>query len=267
MYDSSGGSSPERRAIAAVLDSISQDDALFSNHVLKGGLSLQLVFGSPRRSDDLDFNAVHPTASEITDSTTHRLLQFYERLDDVLARTAEKHAFRKLKTTRQKLSKEIPTLMTDIEYATEEGDSGNIKLQLTLSEIVCDTMVDSSNGVQIHSASVEDILAEKLKALLQQVTRDKVRSSDVFDVWFFTTQSKIEVDPARVTQYLLEKKKQWRTMPPLAKGQFRRKSVVQHSAEEYADLSDQLPPSFELVPFREAYECILRFVDRLDLPD
>lgn len=267
MHDHTAVSSPERRAIAAVLDAVSRDEALFKEYVLKGGLALQLVFGSPRHSDDLDFNAVHPTANEITDATSRRLLQFYERLDDLLSQTAARHDFQRLATSRQMLSKEIPTLMTDIDYATSGGDSGQVKLQLTLSEIVCDTAVKPYNGFEIHTASVEDILAEKLKALLQQITRDKVRSSDVFDVWYFSTRSEVEVDPALVTQYLLEKKKQWRTMPPLSKGQFRRKSVVQYSAQEYSDLARLLPDSFDLVPFREAYECILRFVDSLNLPD
>lgn len=265
VEDTTGGP-PIRRAITAVLDAVSRDHELHENYVLKGGLALQLVYASPRRSDDLDFNALQPTSNQITDDTRRRLLAFAERLDDALGATAGAHDFTSIATVRQRVSDEIPTLLTDLAFETCSGGEGQIKLQLTLSEIICETVIRTIDGLHVHAASLEDIMAEKLKALLQQVSRETVRSPDVFDVWYFTTASPLDVDPAVVTRYLLEKKKQWPSMPDLTKNQFRRKSVVQHSVQNYEALARLLPPTFDLVPFRTAYECVLRFVDRLELP-
>lgn len=265
VEDTTGGQSL-RAAIMAVLDAVSRDPDLHENYVLKGGLALQLVFGSPRRSDDLDFNALQPTSNQITGDTRRRLLSFAERLDDALAATAGAHDFTSMATVRQRVSDEIPTLLTDVAFENYSGGKGHVKLQLTLSEIMCETIIRTVDGLHVHAASLEDIIAEKLKALLQQISRETVRSPDVFDVWYFTTASTREIDPSVVTRYLLEKKKQWHSMPDLTKNQFRRKSVVQHSVQEYEALARRLPPSFDLVPFRAAYECVLRFVDRLELP-
>lgn len=264
--DDTRGESSVRSAITAILDAVSRDPDLHENYVLKGGLALQLVFGSPRRSDDLDFNALQPTSNQITGDTRRHLLTFAERLNHALAATAEAYDFTRIATIRQRVSEEIPTLLTDVAFETYSGGKGHVKLQLTLSEIVCETIVQTVDGIDVHAASLEDIIAEKLKALLQQISRETVRSSDVFDIWYFTTAYARDIDPAVVSRYLLEKKKQWHSMPDLTKDQFRRKSVVEHSVQDYESLARQLPPTFDLVPFRTAYECVLRFVDRLELP-
>lgn len=256
----------ERTAIMAVIDAVARDHALHEQYVLKGGLALQLAFGSPRRSDDLDFNAVHPSANEITDATKRELLSFADRLDEALRSTAPEYGFDRIAVDAKRPSEEIPALLADVAFAMGKVHDGRVKLQLTLSEVICASEIRRVHGLPLHTASLEDILSEKLKALLQQITRETVRSTDVFDLWYFTSQSDASVNPERVTRFLLKKCEQWVDLPPLEKSQFKRKSVVRHSAQEYENLKTLLPAEYPLASFREAYECVIRFVNLLDLP-
>lgn len=256
-----------RRARTAILHALSATPSLHDPYVLKGGLALQLAFGSPRTSEDVDLNAVEAVSPRITDETGTHFRDFVRRLDAALAGVRAAYAFRTLETRSSRLSREIPTLLTDVAFVAESGDDGVVELQLTLSEIICETVRRTVEGIPLHLASLDDILAEKLKALLQQITRDKVRSSDVFDIWYFSEVSPLPVDPDVVSDCLIRKSRQWRDMPPLAKSQFRRKSVVAHAAANYAALPAQLPESFAVPAFRDVYACILRLVDLLALPE
>lgn len=261
-----GSARASRRATHAVLDAIVRTPELRDPYVLKGGLALHLAFGSPRFSRDIDLNAVEPVPREITDATDRRLQQFGHRLDAALLNVQRAHGFQRLVVENAAHSEELPALLAEVGYVSDEGLEGTVELQLTLSDLMCDTARKTVRGLPLHVATVEDILADKLKALLQQVTRDKVRSSDVFDIWYFSILSPIPVDPNVVSTYLQRKCGPADAMPPLAKDQFRRKSVFAHAAAEYHELHELLPDSFELPPFRHLYECVLEFVDRLDLP-
>lgn len=255
------------RVLDYVFEAIARDDKLFHGYVLKGGLALRLVYGSPRYSSDLDFNAVSPTANTITDETSRTLLGFCRRLDAALRMPARMNTVEQIETADIRLSTEIPALLGHLAYTTREGWSGAIPMQVTLSEIVCASEVGDMGTVPVHVASLEDIIAEKLKALLQQVPRDTVRSSDVFDVWYFTTQAENKVRPEDVTPILLEKRKPWPDMSQLSKSRFRADEVVAYSEAEYDELMDRLEPGADSVGFSEAYRAVLEFVNRLDLAD
>ena len=255
------------RVLDHIFEAIARDEKLFNGYVLKGGLALRLLYGSPRHSSDLDFNAASPAANAITDETSRTLLDFCRRLDAALRAPTPVNAIEQIETADIKLSSEIPALLGQLAYTTREGWSGAIPMQVTLSEIVCASEVRTLRGVPVHVASLEDIVAEKLKALLQQVPRDTVRSSDVFDVWYFTTRAESKVRPEDVTAVLLEKRKQWPGMEQLSKSRFRADDVIAYSEAEYDELVDRLEPAVEFVSFQEAYGGILAFVNQLDLAD
>lgn len=254
------------RATRAILDAIGRTPPLYDPFVLKGGLALHLGFGSPRRSHDVDLNAVTPVARQITEETMDRLCSFRHQLNEALDTVRAEYDFESLETQAGTLSKEMPTLMTEVRYRSAGGREGAVQLQVTLSDVVCDTVRRTIRGIPLHLPALEDIIADKLKALLQQAPRDKVRSNDVFDVWYFAEVSPLPVDPAVVTDYLLRKSRHGVKIPAPSKRHFRRKSVVAYSASSYDELAALLPDGIDLPPFRDAYAAVLGFVDRLDLP-
>lgn len=257
----------QQSAVHAVFRAIARNVDLHAGYVLKGGLALWLAYGSPRSSTDLDFNAVVPTANVITEETSRGLLDFCRMLDAALKDSTPWQDLKHLETADVELSTEMPALLGHIVYAASDGWSGAIPMQLTLSEIICATEVRQSGGIPVHVASLADIVAEKLKALLQQVPRDTIRSTDVYDLWYFTSQAKNRVRAEDVTPILLEKRKQWPAMPVVSKSRYRSEDLIEHSQAEYDEIRDLLDPGARFVPFDEAFEHVLAFVDRLQVPD
>jgi len=53
-----------------------------------------------------------------------------------------------------------------------------VKLEVSLNEIVCDAEYAPLGEANLHVSSLNDIVAEKLRALLQQVERGRSRSGE-----------------------------------------------------------------------------------------
>jgi hypothetical protein len=121
--------------------------------------------------------------------------------------------------------------------------------------------------VSLHVAALEDILADKLKAMLQQVTRNKIRPMDVYDVWFYTMESPARLDLDRLRQYLEIKAARWPEVFPPTRDRFHAQALREYSSEGYADLVDRIDGEAPRVSFEDAFSGVLTLVDRLDLPD
>lgn len=257
------------RARLAVLDALAQSPELWRAYVLKGGLALHYAYGSPRRSHDLDFSAVSAFSSEITEENEQDLLHFCHTLNAALEAVAARHGFAGLCVQLRTLSDEIPAVLAEVGYSTEEKSEvryeDTVEMQVVLSEVVCETAEAEVEGVRLHVPSLEDILAEKLKALLQQVPRDTSRSSDVFDLWYFIAASHHPIDRSNVADFLLRKSVPWPAIQPVARSRFVDPRLREHAASAYADVGPQLVNGVA-PPFTEAFDRILRFVETLDLP-
>lgn len=263
-------SAPADRARLTVLDAVAHSPELWRAYVLKGGLALHFAYDSPRRSSDLDFSAVEPFTSEITEAKERRILRFCHTLDAGLEAVAARHGLAGLAVQRRTLSDEIPALLAEVGYSAEARAENRyddaIEMQVVLSEVVCETAEAEIEGVPIHVPSLDDVLAEKLKALLQQVPRDTARSTDVFDLWYFLAASERPVDRAKVADFLQRKSTPWPTILPLARSKFADPAVRAHAASAYDDIASDLGDGLALPPFEEAFGTVLRFVETLDLP-
>ena len=266
-----GASHHRDRALFAMLRALSGDQLLSRDYVVKGGLALNLVFGSPRQSEDLDLSSARPFTDEVNEEKNEMLLALCELLDAELKRTAAASGIEAAHVHEKRLSVEIPALLGSVRYR-EAGMDGagehwhEVKMQVTLSELVCETVRREVHGMVVHSAALEDILAEKLKAILQQVTSDKVRSMDVFDIWYFTTARRHELDEDRLRQYLEIKTAQWPEVYPPTADRYRDPKVRAHSERNFEGVIELVrEPEFR-VPFDEAFAGVLTFVEDLDLP-
>jgi predicted nucleotidyltransferase component of viral defense system len=263
-------SAPADRARLAVLDALAHTPELWRAYVLKGGLALHFAYGSPRRSSDLDFSAVEPFSSEITEANERRILRFCHTLDAGLEAVAARHGLAGLAVQRRTLSDEIPALLAEVGYSAEARAENRyddaIEMQVVLSEVVCETAESHIEGVPIHVPSLDDVLAEKLKALLQQVPRDTARSTDVFDLWYFLEISEHPVDRAKVADFVRQKSTPWPAIQPLARSEFADERVRAHAASAYDGIAASLGDGLALPPFDEAFGAVLRFVRSLDLP-
>lgn len=256
------------RALHAVLEALFSDPLLSRDYVLKGGLALRLVYGSPRRSEDVDLSAARPFTDEVTEEKNDMLMAFCEVLNDAMRGIEARHGLRDMRVGERTLSVDIPALLGSVHYRTAESpEEHEVKMQVTLSELICETHRQTYHGVSLHVAALEDILADKLKAMLQQVTRNKLRPMDVYDVWYYTLISPQRLDLARLRQYLEIKAARWPEVFPPTRERFHSRALREYSSEGFRHLTDRLEADAPRVTFEDAFSGVLTLVDRLELPE
>ena len=262
---------PADRARFATLAALRRSPELWGRYVLKGGLALRLVYGSPRRSDDLDLTAVQPFASDVAEAQEVALLRFGYRLNEALALAAD-WDLAQARVQRRWLSDELPALLCEVGFTTDEAAEppfdDAVPMQVTLSEVVCETIQAEAAGIPVYVPTLEDILAEKLKALAQQAYRQGAsRASDVFDLWYFSTRPEHALDVRRVAECLHEKAAKWDVIQPVTRARYRDPAVRASAAEGYERLRERVDSDLPFPPFDEAFAAALTFVDRLPLPE
>jgi predicted nucleotidyltransferase component of viral defense system len=186
----------ERQAIEIVLSAIGAMPGYGSHIFLKGGILMAVVYKSPRGTVDLDFSTdLRPTA-DLPD-------QLRKNLDLTLPRLAAQLGYPDLVLRVQTIKEQprafgegasFPALEVKIAYARRdtpgerrflEGKAANvIALDVSFNEPVQSTQFLrlSIAGPTIAAYALTDLIAEKLRALLQQVTRNRYRRQDVYDI-------------------------------------------------------------------------------------
>lgn len=256
------------RARLATLDAVHRSPLLRGQYVLKGGLVLHHVYGSPRPSEDLDFNALEHFENEISEGKEHRLIRFAAALDEALAESAPHFGLAALVVQKKTLSDVLPTLIAEVGYTTDAGArppfTHGVEMQATLSEIVCATREAEIDGVPVRVPTLDDIAADKLKVLLQNATRAPNRPNDVWDLWWLLTHADPAPDPVRVARFLREKCSVWGRICDPTYDDFRAPRVRRKAAKGYAELVEKggLSP---LPPFNEAWTVVRQYVKALPL--
>ena len=158
----------------------------------KGGNALRIMHENPRGTVDLDFTA-HPNVPDDPEWIRDQINQAL--LNDALWREP---SHRGIKMKVQSISRNPrrpqathPTfqlmvgfcLRGDRTYERGFFESGRpvsevVELQISLNDVVCATSertVDDNDSETINTCTIDDILGEKLRSLLQQPIRNRNR--------------------------------------------------------------------------------------------
>ena len=260
----------DQRARLAALAALRRHDDLARDYVLKGGLVLQRVYGSPRASSDIDLNHARAHDNELTDAHTATLQDVCDRLDAALAHTAPTVGLSAARLEILKWSRLLPTVFAEVRYRADGEDGaaveGAIEVQVTLCERVCHTTLARIDRVPVLASTLDDVVADKLKVLLQQRRRHHVRSSDVYDLWFALVEAPFVPDPRTVREALLTKLESWPGYLPLAAGAFRDPAVETFAEQGYRNLRAE-QPDLPFAPFDVVWDEVQAFVDAMGLPE
>ena len=237
--------------------------------VLKGGNALRFAFQSPRSTKDLDFTI---TGDEIPDDAN----RLRDLLNDTL-RFADRRFRVKAKCQRVERrprpnpASTRPTYSVSVAYQFETDRyfhnfedrrdiSTVIPMEVSFHDRICETC--RWTGVaSLQVCSLEDILAEKLRSLLQQKIRNRNRYQDVYDIAKYVRQHVI--DRKKLGSYAQQKAS--------VRGMEVRKSsfddvIRKMASEEYDErIHEQAPHDF--IPFADAWQDVLSLVQSLDIPD
>lgn len=253
----------DHQARLATLAALDATENLRDHYALKGGLVLRHVYGSPRVSEDLDFNHVGAFPNSVNEEHRAVLDDFCGRLAEGLARMAPAYGLTRAAVRVEKWSTVLPTVFAHVVYEAEDSE-GTVEMQVTLSEAVCRTARARVGGVPVLASALEDTVADKLKVLIQQVPRHQVRHSDVFDLWFALERATLVPDPAVVATCLHQKTAMWPDLLPLSSARFRDDAVRTFAEAGYRALRAE-QPDLPFAPFDVVWARIQALVDALGL--
>ena len=249
----------------AALSALDADPVLRDAYALKGGLVLHHLHGCPRVSEDLDFNLVEPRPRELSPAHRAEMRDFVARLRAGVRRSAGQFGLDRAGVRIERWSAALPTAFCSVWYRRAAGN-GAVEMQVTLSEVLCNTQRARIEGIPVRVTSIEDAVADKLKVLLQTVARHQVRPSDVFDLWWALEHAPVVPDTERVGACLRRKAAPWDDLRPLTPARFRVPAVRTFAEAGYRRLRVE-QPDLPFAPFDEVWQRILSLVDSLHLPD
>lgn len=197
-----------REAVHTILDGIGHSQNLSAKMVMKGGLLLAIRYDSSRYTRDLDFSTrdkyTEASADVLLAELQKGLVTAENRLPyDTLCRL-QSH-----KVQPKGKNKTHHSLALKIGFANrsnagqmarlEAGTSAQVvEIDYSFNEAVLDVEVLAlDGGATINSYTLNNVLAEKMRSLLQQPVRRRNRRQDVYDIWLL-----LESGPALITEDL-----------------------------------------------------------------
>jgi len=187
-----------REAVHVVLDAITGSSELRSKMIMKGGLLMAIRYNSTRFTRDIDFSTreLYQFGEEAA-----LLRRITEQLTLAVARTAyDIHCvLQRHKVQPGGIDKTFPALSLTVGYARPSnrraferllaGQSpGVVAIDYSYNEAVYDMeVVKLGDGHELMAYSLYNVLAEKLRSLLQQPIRKRNRRQDVYDLHLLMT--------------------------------------------------------------------------------
>jgi len=256
------------------LASIAADPALVTVLSLKGGNALRFVYGSPRSTADLDFTADASLPDEelaIRTMLDRALLQGGRRLGiKIKCQRVERKPPQKqatLPTYDIRIGYQLPG---DRYYAdfdsTDRQVPTVVKVEISFNDLVCETQrkqLAPDLSAQLQVCTLEDILAEKLRALLQQVIRNRTRPQDAYDIARNLRDNEATLDLAKIAMFLREKCRARGI--DASRGAFADPEVKRRAAYEYDTILEVSQTAW--IPFEEAWEAVQSLVGKLAIPE
>lgn len=152
-----------RDVLVAILREIYSDTLLRTLLGFKGGTAAMLFYGLPRLSVDLDFDLLDPDKKEPVFNRLEEILPHFGRVIEVWDK--------------------YHTLFFLLSYRKEER---GLKVEISKRAIKTAYIVKNYLGISMLVMRQEDMAAGKLAALL---TRKRLATRDIFDLWFFLKES------------------------------------------------------------------------------
>ena len=183
-----------REAVHIILDSIGHSQNLQAKMVMKGGLLMAIRYDSSRYTRDLDFSTTDLYIAEDADAL---LAEFEAGLATAAERlpygTACQLQSRKIEPKGENKTHHSLTLTVGYVDKSNPRAMARLRAQNATQVVQIDysfneavfavELLELDGGATIHSYSLHNILAEKMRSLLQQPIRRRNRRQDVYDIW------------------------------------------------------------------------------------
>ena len=264
-----------RFAQYAALCGIASVPSLRESLVFKGGNALDFVWQPNRSTLDLDFSFDMDGLRFQADTESIRAL--LERgLSVATTRFGTAFAINSVRQQPPGEDRTRATYVVRMGYGLPDDAqllvrmaNGQISPHMLRIEISTNEPIGASthftidgNYPQLRVSTVEDIVGEKLRALLQQPIRRRNRRQDVLDIAVIV-KNHPQLDLEQVATFLLLKA--GARDVPVSKAAFRNPEVAERAMLDYDALEATTRTIF--IPFAEAFATVLELVDALAILD
>lgn len=210
----------DRKITEIVLTAIGRSDRLSASLFLKGGTLMALGFDSLRQTTDVDFTAMaDPEGFDaIFTEDLNRLMPSTAIQLGHLDLVCRVQSVKKMPRSQNFADQNYPALHVKIASALrntpevkrlEAGQAPRVlEVEISFKDDVqtAQTLKLSAAGVFLKAFSFYELVAEKLRALLQQEIRDRYRRQDIYDIAFLLDHRDFgPEDLAAIHAALLEK--------------------------------------------------------------
>jgi len=219
----------ERQATEIVLAAIGASPNFGDKIFLKGGVLMGVMYNSPRQTSDLDFSTCINPAKKIVDEMIAEVNAQLPRMATILGSPdviCKVQSVKKKPTEKRFENYDYPALKMKIGYArrgsqleryVNEGRCPNvIEADISFNEPLVEVeMIKLENqDTCIGVYSIYALIAEKLRALLQQEHRNRERRQDVYDISFLIKNFPLENDELCIVLKELLQKSRSRSIEP-----------------------------------------------------
>lgn len=266
-----------RQATHLVLRAIAQSPQLSPIMVMKGGVLLAIRYHSTRFTRDIDFS----TSTRFQDVQLSQLLATVEAALAPVSSDNEYGLALRLQSHQVKPPNRpevsFPTLQMKVGYADRQSRGAMARLQAksspqtvqidySFNEWATDIEEEAIDGGALRMYPFHDLVAEKLRSVLQQPIRGRERYQDIYDLFLLLemTPEISSQDRAEILDKLMRASEERQVKPHLHA--MRAPQVIEMSRRHYAS---ELPPLVAgTVPnFDAAYADVQDFFEALPWPE
>jgi predicted nucleotidyltransferase component of viral defense system len=264
-----------RQAVHLILRAIATSNALAPLMVMKGGILLAIRYNSPRFTRDIDFST--PQRLQEVDLPSF-LKEVAEALAPVsadneygLALALQSHAVKP--PDRPEIS--FPTLQLKIGYAsrtsagemlrlTKRQSAKTVQIDYSFNEWASEVEQQIIDGGKLSMYAYHDLIAEKLRSVLQQPIRNRSRFQDIYDISLLLECATIaDEDKITILSKLREASEDRKV--PMDQMAMRNQAVIDLSRRDYAAVAELIPA--KLPDFEVSYDVVRSFFESLPWQD
>lgn len=264
-----------RFAQFVLLGGIASEPSLRNHLVFKGGNALDFVLQPNRSTIDLDFSLDMTTGATLANSDAlqtaitsglRRVAPMYGcGLAVHRVRQNPRGSDRSFVTFEARVGYALPDeRQLLIRMANDQSSPHVLPIDISINDPILNSttfVIDQRFGA-LRISTLEDIVGEKLRALLQQSIRNRNRRQDVLDLAVAIHRNPL-LDRYQVASALLLKAKARGV--PVSRAAFKTEELAQRAKQDYTALEATTRTMF--IPFNEALAIVLSLVDELAIPE
>jgi len=261
-----------REAVHTILSSIASDSNLKANMVIKGGILLAVRYQSHRYTKDIDFSTTQKLTEVSPDSIEEDLNKAFKKTAAKLEYDMDCIVQSCKVQPANKPDASFPSVKISVGYA-RKGSSVHqrllakncpkcVSIDYSLNELMPNIeKISISDEEELNAYTLTDLIAEKLRSMLQQKKRNRARRQDIFDlVLLLDKYPGLDDEEKQEIFKSLIKKSEFRDIDPEINS-LDDPEIRERAAKDYPTLADEIEG--DLPDFDETYDAVNDFYKSL----